>query len=287
MNFGGDDNGPQRPIVGSDSLDQKIVSGPSALERRSSRGSSADGGDTIDTVHDADVLCGRGKSSFNHPGNKRFRDLITSSIQEYDRADSRLEKSLVVHSIVEGIRSVGGRFLKTDQDTGKWTELDDRACREKVGHAIRDAATISQTRRQRKKQIQSQTFGSSRFLQPRGPTARFTEMKMDTPDPVCFHDMVSFSNMMSGPRMFPPHGSSRLPHGPLVGSASMEATLFPSGQGQVQGPVVGSYSRAGSGTSSPPDDASFLAQIDEVLGPMSPSSLGSDPLADLLNLSTS
>jgi hypothetical protein len=152
MNFGNADTGHQRPIEGRDTLDQKIQASrsPYARETTSNRSSSSssptpDDG-TIRVVHDADVLCGRGKTSFNHgtyciaksacslrnwmlmvvivclptAGNKRFRDLITMSIPDYDMAETRLEKSLVVHSIVEGIRSAGGRFLKVDQAPGRW-----------------------------------------------------------------------------------------------------------------------------------------------------------------------
>ena len=70
MNFGNDDNGPQRPIDGDDSLDQKIVAISSpytcSRERTSRRNSPIEDDGTISVVHDADVLCGRGKSSFNH-----------------------------------------------------------------------------------------------------------------------------------------------------------------------------------------------------------------------------
>jgi hypothetical protein len=68
MNFGIDDNGQQRPIEGRDSLDQKIVANPSlyARERTSNRSSPIEDDGSIRVVYDADVLCGRGKTSFNH-----------------------------------------------------------------------------------------------------------------------------------------------------------------------------------------------------------------------------
>ena len=64
--------------------------------------------------------CASSFASVYVAGNKRFRDLITSSLTEYNKSESRLEKSLVVHSIVESIRTAGGRFLKSDQATGRW-----------------------------------------------------------------------------------------------------------------------------------------------------------------------
>lgn len=69
MNFGKDDGGHQRPIDGRDTLDQKIVasSSPYARERTSNQSSPSDEDDgAVSVVYDADVLCGRGKTSFNH-----------------------------------------------------------------------------------------------------------------------------------------------------------------------------------------------------------------------------
>lgn len=57
------------------------------------------------------------------------------------RADSRFDKGLVVHKIVEGIRSTGGRFLKKDRASNRWDELSIQAAKDKVAHAIRDAVS--------------------------------------------------------------------------------------------------------------------------------------------------
>ena len=54
-------------------------------------------------------------------GNRRFRDAITSSIDEYNNSESRLAKSKVVQRIVESIKGEGGRFLKRDRENGGWT----------------------------------------------------------------------------------------------------------------------------------------------------------------------
>lgn len=82
-----------------------------------------------------------GKTSFNHVGNRRFRDLIAANTDKYNNAKSRLEKSMVVHCIVEEVKKVKGRFLKQDRFSGRWYELDERQAKEKVGHAIRDATS--------------------------------------------------------------------------------------------------------------------------------------------------
>ncbi|CAB9515420.1 expressed unknown protein [Seminavis robusta] len=117
------------------------------------------------TINPSDVLCGRGKSSFTHAGNRRFRDAVTSAIDEYNNSESRLAKSRVVQRIVENIKGGGGRFLKKERSTGQWVELDTKSCRDKVGHAIRDAANLIEARKQKEQRKKSSTYS---FLEERG-----------------------------------------------------------------------------------------------------------------------
>lgn len=83
-------------------------------------------------------------------GNKRFRDAVTSSLQQYMKSETRFEKSLVVHSIIDSIHQVGGRFLKKDFSTSRWYEMSRQQCKEKVGHAIRDAVNSYEARQKKK-----------------------------------------------------------------------------------------------------------------------------------------
>lgn len=82
------------------------------------------------------VLCGRGKTSFNHVGNKRFRDAVNNALSDYLRASNRYEKSLVVHGIVDEIKSAGGRFLKNNYSTGEWFELPDQQAKVRPNREI-------------------------------------------------------------------------------------------------------------------------------------------------------
>lgn len=120
----------------------------------------------------------------------------------------------------------------------------------------------------KKRQLQSQ-LGMPNIAQ--GPTARYNEMKLETPDPVSFHDIVHFSNLMSGP---PP------------AFASMDPRPLPESADQSSRPAFAQAQRernrmAGATQEHHPDEAGFLEQINEVLGPMPPN----DPLAELLDLS--
>jgi hypothetical protein len=102
---------------------------------------------------DFDVVCGRGKGSYNRPGNKRFRAIVRQHMDEYQSAQTKLDKTLVLNRIMERVRAQNQgttRFVKKiqgkDKDKDKsglllftFTTLSDDAAREKVGHAIREA----------------------------------------------------------------------------------------------------------------------------------------------------
>ena len=82
-----------------------------------------------------------GKTCFNHQGNKSFRKLVRLYLDDYAEATSKLEKSAIVSSIIQTVRTQnpGGGFLRFDTSSGLWQEVGDHLAREKVGQTIRDA----------------------------------------------------------------------------------------------------------------------------------------------------
>ena len=81
-----------------------------------------------------DVICGRGKDVLQHPGNCRYRELINSSLRKYVESNSKLEKTLLVTSIVklvEDASSEGGGFIK--KVNGVWYKVSEWYAREKCG----------------------------------------------------------------------------------------------------------------------------------------------------------
>ena len=89
-----------------------------------------------------DVICGRGKSSYHHVGNRRFRVVIAMNLEKYVSAESKADKTQLVYAIVDRLREANpqtGGFVKRDSKSGLWVALDDTLAREKVGHALRDA----------------------------------------------------------------------------------------------------------------------------------------------------
>mmetsp|Transcript_16818 Transcript_16818/g.27289 ORF Transcript_16818/g.27289 Transcript_16818/m.27289 type:complete len:372 (-) Transcript_16818:318-1433(-) len=86
----------------------------------------------------SDILCGRGKAYSNHPGNKEFSAVIKNSLQRYVDASKRIDKSMVVASVVTQILESGARFVKQEKSSGRWFQMSEDQVHEKTGHAIRD-----------------------------------------------------------------------------------------------------------------------------------------------------
>ena len=99
-------------------------------------------------VHDHDVLSGRGVNIAHHPGNERFRTLVTTRADEsYCTQYSASEKRAVAEEIIKHIQSLDppGRFLRRDGRgqvarglNGPWEELSEREAIKKTCQALRD-----------------------------------------------------------------------------------------------------------------------------------------------------
>jgi len=99
-------------------------------------------------VHNHDVLSGRGVNIAQHPGNERFRSLITSYTDKaYCTTYSVTEKKAVAIQIIQHIQNLDppGRFLKREGKggvsrglEGPWEELTERDAVKKTCQALRD-----------------------------------------------------------------------------------------------------------------------------------------------------
>jgi len=96
-----------------------------------------DKGKPVEGITDVDVYCGRDKRTHAHPGNKRFRELITSHRESYQTATLRENKTKITSDIIETVHGYGGRFLKLDEEAGQWFEVDSAYTHDKVSHALR------------------------------------------------------------------------------------------------------------------------------------------------------
>ena len=111
--------------------------------RRSSSGGDSRCSTESSTIegepHEDDVLFGRGKRFYNHPGTRRLIELAKEHQAAYREA-GRGEKQNIVDKIIGIIKEESGtqmaRFLKRDGE--KWVEVTHEEKRKKVGHTIRD-----------------------------------------------------------------------------------------------------------------------------------------------------
>jgi hypothetical protein len=117
---------------------QQPLHGSSTLQQQQQQQQLAE----VDPSHEirpTDVLCSRDKASHSHPGNKRFRQLIVRSREQYQNLSLRDDKTRLTTDIVNAVKSYGGRFLKQHESTGSWYEVTYNVAHEKVSHALRSA----------------------------------------------------------------------------------------------------------------------------------------------------
>lgn len=85
-----------------------------------------------------DVLLGRGVATTRHPGNRRFRSIVSEHLTLY-ATSTKKQKMMISRSIVDRIREEG-EFLEKRAGTSSWHAVDDRRALEKTAQALRDGA---------------------------------------------------------------------------------------------------------------------------------------------------
>ena len=93
---------------------------------------------------------------YNRPGNKHFRQLVATYIPRYLEAKSKIDKSVILGSIVDEVDSLidpetgrRAQFVKAAKGGCGWIVISDELAREKVGHAMREAVAAIGMRKQK------------------------------------------------------------------------------------------------------------------------------------------
>jgi len=92
----------------------------------------------MESYRDKDILSGRGGKVNRHSGNKIYRRLIDDKrglYRSYLRTD---QKSLLVHSILMALQQEGMRFLRFDEESKLWYEIDHNEAFMKTSQAFRE-----------------------------------------------------------------------------------------------------------------------------------------------------
>ena len=88
------------------------------------------------------VVLGRGNTSFKSVGYQRLQVIIGMHLKKYSKSTSRTQKSFIVSTIIDmikdGVGDDGCPFVRFDENTKRWYEIDERTYRERVGSMIRD-----------------------------------------------------------------------------------------------------------------------------------------------------
>lgn len=102
---------------------------------------------------DLDILCGRGRGFFEHPGNRRMLGIINQFKTEY-QTSCKMDKNIIANRVLDLIVhpcSASGstpRFLKKAvhkrgaASRNAWCELDEAEIVKKVAHTLREQKTI-------------------------------------------------------------------------------------------------------------------------------------------------
>lgn len=125
-----------------ESSDGGIARIPAASLLLSAGGGNSNGGEgRIESLGPWDILCGRSRRAFFHTGNRRFRVTISLNYRRYMEARNRGEKTAVTMRVINVLKNeVGARFLKEVNGGEYYVELSPDAVKEKITHALRDAA---------------------------------------------------------------------------------------------------------------------------------------------------
>jgi hypothetical protein len=113
------------------------------------------------------VICARGSTAKNWQANRFLRSLVDSAIPQYQKATSRMEKTVIVTEIIDAVRRQtddGISFVK--KVDGRWHQICDSLSREKVGQLLRErlhGMYKSSTKAKRRKQKQLSDTANGRI----------------------------------------------------------------------------------------------------------------------------
>lgn len=92
-----------------------------------------------DNHSEFEMLLGKEKAIFNHPGNKRFRAIINHNVDRYMSTSTKSGKTKLVRKIYCDMKQGGYRFLKrADKSSSVWNDIKEADSHEKISHALRD-----------------------------------------------------------------------------------------------------------------------------------------------------
>ena len=99
----------------------------------------------VEEIREWDVMCGRGGRSNHHSGNKRYRHVVSEMKMMYRNTEAKAVKTDLSRAIVEHVCNYGGRFIKKDEETGRYFVLTKAEARKKTSQALRETKELKWT----------------------------------------------------------------------------------------------------------------------------------------------
>lgn len=97
-------------------------------------------------ISSRDVICERGGKSNRHDGTKKYRGVVEKYKPIYQDLPTKSEKTNLSRKIIKMIQSHGGRFLKKDDETGRYFVLSPVETTKKVSQALREKKALKWVR---------------------------------------------------------------------------------------------------------------------------------------------
>ena len=95
---------------------------------------------TSDAPNCFDVLNGRGQGVQRHPGNIKYRTLVSLSKGLYATCP-KSDKLKISKGIVKAVREMGGQFLELDKRAGVYGDIGDKKALAKTSQSLRENLT--------------------------------------------------------------------------------------------------------------------------------------------------
>jgi hypothetical protein len=87
-----------------------------------------------------DVINGRGQGVQRHPGNEKYRELVSRNKGLYATCP-RSDKAKISRAIVAAVRQFGGGFLELDERSGEYFDIGEKKAVAKTSQALREGQT--------------------------------------------------------------------------------------------------------------------------------------------------
>lgn len=104
---------------------------------------------TSNTSTANDIILGRGTLHAKHPGNVRFYKLVDQFLEQYNAAETKLEKTNIIHEIYERVLQSGQRFVKQEPPNEPCELVMEGEAKKKIGHTMRYRQKLHRSKMQK------------------------------------------------------------------------------------------------------------------------------------------